>query len=270
METTLYGRFLALLGGISTLLLFLLFKSFMEKLMRLNCILSSYAFALFWGTIALFTLPSLLIYFILYPFMKNPQDVFQALSATIYKIFFRLLPVVKLDFQLSDALPDGAIYISTHQSSLDYPILGSFIKRYLTITNLNFTRIPFASYVGKLIGARSINKNNLGEIAATYQEFEALLNNNRNIIIFPEGTRSDGITLGKFKKGAFRLAIKTNKPLIPIIINGSAKLLAKGDPCFKTTQPTTISIKMLAPIYPHDYKDETELLNYAHAIMQYK
>lgn len=242
----------------------------MEKPMRLNCLLSSYAFVLFWGTIGIFTLPSLLIYFVVYPFVKYPQDTFQNLASVIYKIFFRLLPVVKLDFQLLDELPDGAIYISTHQSSLDYPILGSFIKRYLTITNLNFTKIPFASFVGRLIGARSLDKDNLGAIAATYNEFEKILNDNRNIIIFPEGTRSDGVKLGKFKKGAFRLAMKTNRPIVPIIIDSTAKLLAKGDPCFKTTSQRVVSVKMLEPIYPDKFKDEMELLNFTHALMQYK
>ena len=235
----------------------------------LKCILSVYAFILFWGTIGLFTLPSLLIYFLVYPFKKYPQDTFQNLASVIYKIFFKLLPVVTLKFDLLDSLPKGAIYVSTHQSSLDYPILGYFIKSYLTVTNLNFTVIPFASFVGELIGARSLKKNNLGEIVKMYSEFEELLNDNRNIIIFPEGTRSDGRKLAKFKKGAFRLAIKTGKPIIPIIIDGSAKILAKGNPCFKTTTKTVVNVKMLSPIYPDKFKDENELLNYTHLLMQY-
>lgn len=238
--------------------------------MRLKCLLSSYAFILFWGTIAIFTFPSLFIYFVRYPFVKFPQDTFQELAATIYKIFFGLLPTVRVEFDLLNTLPDGAIYVSTHQSSLDYPLLGYFIKRYLTVTNLNFTVIPFASFVGELIGARSLKKNNLGEIAKMYGEFEDILNNGRNIIIFPEGTRSDGTRLGKFKKGAFRLALKTGRPIVPIIIDGTAKVLAKGDPCFKTTSQTTVYVKMLEPISPAGFKDETELLDFTHRLMEYK
>lgn len=238
--------------------------------MRLKCLLSLYAFTLFWGTIALFVFPSLLIYFFVYPFKKYPQDVFQHLSSVIYKIFFKLLPVVDLQFELADKLPNGAIYIATHQSSLDYPILGSFIKRYLTVTNLNFTRIPFASFVGKLIGARSLNKNNLGEIAFMYKELEDILNDNRNIIIFPEGTRSDGENLKKFKKGAFRLSMNTNKPIVPIIIDGTAKLLAKGDPCFKTTSKSLVKVKMLDAIYPENFDNEVEMMNFASDIMSYQ
>jgi len=232
----------------------------MARLMRLKCILSVYAFFLFWGTIGLFVFPSLAIYFVIYFFVKYPQDYFQYLSSVIYRIFFKLLPVADLHFNLLQNPPQGAIYVATHQSSLDYPILGSFIKKYLTVTNLNFTKIPFASYVGRLIGARALRKNNLGEIAIMYQEFEEILNDNRNIIIFPEGTRGDGKKLGNFKKGAFRLAMKTKKPIVPIQIDGSAKLLAKGDPCFKTTKKTLVNITMLPPFFPEDYKDEIELL----------
>ncbi len=241
----------------------------MGNSMLLKCFLSSYAFILFWGIICIFTPPSLLIYFIVYPFKKYPQDVFQNLASVIYKIFFFLLPTVKLDFDLLDEMPKGAIYVSTHQSSLDYPILGYFIKSYLTVTNLNFTVIPFASFVGELIGARSVKKNNLGEIAKMYNELEDLLNDDRNIIIFPEGTRDDGVTLKKFKKGAFRLAMKTQKPIVPIIIDGSVKAVAKGDKCFKTSSKVVIHVKMLKPIYPKDFEDEMQLLNYTHDIMQY-
>lgn len=237
--------------------------------MLLKCLLSSYTFFIFWGTIVLFTPISLVIYFLAYPFMKYPQDVFQSLASTIYKIFFALLPTVKLRFNLLTEMPEGAIYVSTHQSSLDYPILGYFIKKYLTVTNLNFTVIPFASYVGELIGARSIKKNNLGNIATMYKEFEEILNNNRNIIIFPEGTRDDGKTLKKFKKGAFRLSMLTGKPIVPIIISGSALVVAKGDPCYKQTSKVEIDVKMLQPIYPDKFLDETELLNYTYDMMQY-
>lgn len=239
----------------------------MEESMRLKCLLSVYAFVLFWGTIGLFVFPSLLIYFFVYPFMKYPQDVFQFLSSVIYKIFFKLLYVADLEFIGTQNLPNGAIYIASHQSSLDYPILGSFIKKYLTITNLHFTKIPFASFVGELIGARSLRKNHLGEIASMYKELEDILHNNRNIIIFPEGTRNDGTKLKKFKKGAFRLAMKTNKPIIPIIIDGSAKLLAKGDPCFKTRLRTKVKVKMLEPLDPKDFSDEATMMAHAYEIM---
>ena len=112
--------------------------------MRLGCLASSFAFVLFFGLIGLFVIPSLIIYAIFYPFVKYPQDRFQYLSSVIYKIFFALLPRVKLEMNLLQELPQSAIYISTHQSNLDYPILGYFIKRYIIMTTMNFKNIPLS------------------------------------------------------------------------------------------------------------------------------
>ena len=239
----------------------------MGGFMRLGCLASSFAFVLFFGLIGLFVIPSLIIYAIFYPFVKYPQDRFQYLSSVIYKIFFALLPRVKLEMNLLQELPQSAIYISTHQSNLDYPILGYFIKRYIIMTTMNFKNIPFISQVGHLIGIRYLDKNNLGKISATYKEFEQMLQENRNIAFFVEGTRSKGKELGRFKKGAFRLAIKTNKPIIPIIINGSGDILSKGNFCFNEMKRADIKVQMLDAIYPDKFCNEMDMLKYTYNIM---
>jgi 1-acyl-sn-glycerol-3-phosphate acyltransferase len=239
--------------------------------MRLiKCLLSVYAFLLFWGTILLFLFPSLIVYFIAYFFVKYPQDYFQYLSSVIFKIFFKLLPVVKIKLDLLDVVPQSAIYIATHQSNIDYPLLGSFIKKYLTITNVNFVTIPFISYVANLIGVRLLKRSNLNDVSYMYEELAKNLNENRNVIIFPEGTRGDGSKLKKFRKGAFRLSKETNKPIIPIQIDGSGKVLAKGEPCFKTLKTTEVKVKMFPPLYPDDFKNEEEMLKKAVEILEYK
>jgi len=239
--------------------------------MRLiKCLLSLYAFVLFWGTIAIFVFPSLLLYFIVYPFVKYPQDYFQYMSSIIYRIFFKLLPVVKLKIELLDNMPKSAIYVATHQSNIDYPILGSFIRKYLTITNVNFVTIPFISYIAKLIGVRLLNRNNLNDVSSMYDELKEALDKDRNVIIFPEGTRGDGTKLKKFRKGAFRLAKQTGKPIVPILIDGSGRVLAKGEPCFKTLKTTQVIVKMFEPIYPDRFKDETDMLKYTESLLEYK
>ena len=236
--------------------------------MRINCILSFYAFILFWGIIFAFFIPSLLIYFIIYFFVKYPQDKFQEISALIYRIFFSLVPKISLKLDLLEKLPKSAVYVSSHQSSLDYPILGSFIKRYLSLTNIKINLIPIASMGARLIGMRYIDKNNLDEISKLYKEFEETLLDDRNIILFPEGTRHTGSKLGKFKKLAFRLAMNTNRPIIPIVIEGSGTVLPKGSPCYKTLKRTVVHVKMLEPIYPKNFSSEQELLKYTQDIIQ--
>ncbi|MCF6330663.1 MAG: 1-acyl-sn-glycerol-3-phosphate acyltransferase [Sulfurimonas sp.] len=236
--------------------------------MRINCILSLYALFLFWGLIFLFFPFSILIYLLMYFFVKYPQDTFQELSALIYRIFFKLVPRIHLKLDLLDNTPKSAIYVSSHQSSLDYPILGSFIPKYLSLTNINVKMIPIANIGSRLIGIRYLNKNNLSMVEKTYKEFENVLLDNRNIMLFPEGTRHTGAKLGKFKKIAFRLAMNTNRPIIPIVIEGSSRVLPKGSPCYATLDDTTIYVKMLEPIYPEKFSSEKELLEYTQNIIQ--
>ena len=238
--------------------------------MQLKCILSSYVFILFFGLIGIFVFPSLVIYYSIYFFSKFPQDIFQKLASYIYKIFFILVPRISTDIKISNSLPKSAIYISTHQSSLDYPLLGMFVTRYLTITNINVKNITFINYIGKLIGVRYLNKSSIDEVHSIFEEFEDMLKKDRNILLFPEGTRGDGEKLSRFKHGAFRLSFQTNKPIIPIILDGSSKIVSKGKFCFNNLKKHTIKVRMLEAIYPHNFKNENEMLKYAQKIMEYK
>ena len=49
-----------------------------------------------------------------------------------------------------------------------------------------------------------------------------------SIIVFPEGTRSRDGKLLRFKKGGFLLAAQSNRPIVPVTINGSRQVLPAG------------------------------------------
>ena len=50
----------------------------------------------------------------------------------------------------------------------------------------------------------------------------------RSIVLFPEGTRTKGETLGQFKAGAILLARATGRTIQPIVIHDSDRLLPRG------------------------------------------
>jgi 1-acyl-sn-glycerol-3-phosphate acyltransferase len=49
-----------------------------------------------------------------------------------------------------------------------------------------------------------------------------------SIVVFPEGTRSRDGKLLRFKKGGFLLATQSNRPIVPVTINGSRQVLPAG------------------------------------------
>ncbi len=67
-----------------------------------------------------------------------------------------------------------------------------------------------------------------------------------NIIIFPEGTRSEDGSLLPFKKGVFTLALRAKVPILPVGISGSSQLQPKGS--FIPNKKGVIYIRIGKPI----------------------
>ena len=72
-----------------------------------------------------------------------------------------------------------------------------------------------------------------------------VLKNGTSVAIAPEGTRSGSKKLGKFKKGAFHLAMSAGVPIIPIVIKNAYMAMPKDSKIFK---PTHIEVTVLEPI----------------------
>jgi len=88
-----------------------------------------------------------------------------------------------------------------------------------------------------------------------------------SIVIFPEGTRSLTGVVGKFKTGAFQLAVKTDKPLLPVLIDGTGEILPKKGIIFGSRR--VVRIRVLDPIFPGQFGtgDPDELAVRVHSLM---
>lgn len=66
-----------------------------------------------------------------------------------------------------------------------------------------------------------------------------------SIAIAPEGTRSRTGEVGRFKKGAFRMAMQAGVPVVPVVIRNTGALMGKGS---WLVHPGTIDVAVLEPI----------------------
>ena len=76
----------------------------------------------------------------------------------------------------------------------------------------------------KAAGMIFIDRSNSEKAINSMREAGDLIKKGRNIITFPEGTRSKDGNIGKFKKGSFLIAYSENIPIIPIAIKNSDKI----------------------------------------------
>ena len=236
--------------------------------MLLKCFNGAVGHFIFFILLALLAIPGYLVYLVAHLFTKEPQFVFQRGSSYSYMLFFIITPKMVLKKVLLDNVPDGAIYISTHQSILDFPAISTFVQKYLFFANIKLDKFPIVAKVCDLSGVKYITGRSLDDVSKIYDSFETHLQEGKNLIFFPEGTRHEGDTLKPFKRGAFRLSKKTSRPIIPIVVEGANKLLPRKAFCFKTNKKTTIHVHMLEPLYPDNFTSDKEMMHYAQKIMQ--
>jgi 1-acyl-sn-glycerol-3-phosphate acyltransferase len=234
----------------------------------MKCFVGTIGHLLFFGLLIGFMIPGFLLYFIFKPFISDAQHFFQRGAALSYKLFYILVPCMKLKVDILKDMPKGAIYISTHQSILDFPAFAQYVQNYLIFANVNLGKYPIVEKITYAVGVRYIKGRPMDEISEIYKEMEAHLQEGKNVIYFPEGTRHTGGQLLPFKRGAFRLAMKQNRPIVPIVIEGVQQYLPRKAWCFRTSKWQNVYMKMLPPLYPKDFENEIEMRSYAYKIMQ--
>jgi 1-acyl-sn-glycerol-3-phosphate acyltransferase len=92
-------------------------------------------------------------------------------------------------------------------------------------------------------------------------EAERKLKYGRSLIIFPEGARTPDGHLGRFKRGAYQIAVDRQLPIVPITLNGPYKVMPIGS---WNIQPHRMEMIIHPVIIPHkkeeDDKDKLQKL----------
>ena len=78
----------------------------------------------------------------------------------------------------------------------------------------------------KLLGCVFVKRDDIRASVKALNDATAIVESGRSFVIFPEGTRYKGEEggAGEFKAGAFRIAIKTGVPVVPVAISGARGL----------------------------------------------
>ena len=92
-----------------------------------------------------------------------------------------------------------------------------------------FLSVPFMGRVMVSLGMLAVDRSNRAAAVASLRELSRqVTEENRAVLIAPEGTRSIHGKVQPFKKGAFHLALQTHAPLIPTITQGLEQVMPAG------------------------------------------
>jgi len=135
----------------------------------------------------------------------------------------------------------GVLFVANHQSNFDIPILVGHVPRDKGfIAKLELLKVPSFRRWMKNIGCIFIDRNDPRQSLRAINEAAERLKVGHSIVIFPEGTRSADGTVGPFKAGGLKLAMKARVPIVPVTISGSKNIMPKGSSLIKSARVEVI------------------------------
>ena len=157
-------------------------------------------------------------------------------------------------------LDRSVLFVSNHQGNFDIPILlGCIDKPKAFIAKVEMLKLPIIRTWMKQMNCVFLDRDDLRQSLRVMNEATEYLKNGYSMVIFPEGTRSKGKTMGEFKAGSLRIAIKANVPIVPVAIKGSFKLMEQNGFIIK---PAEVEILISEPIETFGLtKEQTNELN---------
>ncbi len=121
-----------------------------------------------------------------------------------------------------------AVIIANHQSFIDILILLSLHPKLVMVTNSWVWRSPF---FGRIVRYADFyhTADGYDSLAGTLREKVA---DGYSVVVFPEGTRSADMTIGRFHKGAFYLAQQLGLDIVPVVLYGNGLASSKRQPFY--------------------------------------
>lgn len=139
-----------------------------------------------------------------------------------------------------------AVFIFNHQSGIDMLLICKLLRRdVIGIAKQEMRSNPVFGPAFALAGTVFIDRFNRDKAIEALQPAVDALREGVSIAIAPEGTRSPTPRLGRFKKGAFHLAMAARVPIVPIVFRNALDALPKHA---LVVRPATVEVVVHPPI----------------------
>ncbi|MCX5707118.1 MAG: lysophospholipid acyltransferase family protein [Candidatus Omnitrophica bacterium] len=134
------------------------------------------------------------------------------------------------------------VVIVNHQSMADIVVLYKTLMQFKWVAKQSLFKVPFIGWCLSLTKHIQLRRGEYSSIKRVYREAAEWLRKDMSVLFFPEGTRSDNDNMNDFQNGAFKLAIKEGKAVLPIRIDGTRDAIPKGSWIFKAKVWVTLTV----------------------------
>ena len=189
-----------------------------------------YQYLIVWPIMVVLTLFTAVFTILFVPF-RNAEFVHkvqQFWSRSFYRLMF--LPVTVEGLEHINP-GQSYVFVSNHQSMFDvWLIYGWLPVIFKWLMKAELRKVPFVGTACKAAGHIYVDRKNPKAALESMENVKKQLKDGICTVIFPEGTRTKDGQVGRFKRGAFQIALDLKLPIIPISLSGCYDVLPKGKP----------------------------------------
>jgi 1-acyl-sn-glycerol-3-phosphate acyltransferase len=154
------------------------------------------------------------------------NNIFVTIWAFLMGMRYKVVGADKLNKQ------QAYIFAGNHTSTLDVMIINATIwQPFSPLAKKELKKIPLLGYIFSKVSVM-VDRSSPESRRQSVDALKEVVKQNISILLFPEGTRNKTgqPPLLPFKSGAIRIALETDRPIIPLAIIGTRRLLPNDKP----------------------------------------
>lgn len=187
-------------------------------------------------------------FFLLPALFGNRAMIVTYFFLRLWSRIFSILNFIPYEISGRGHIRKGQSYIcvSNHTSFLDLPgICLALPGQFRPLAKTELRRIPVFGWIASAATVL-VDRTSHDSRIQSLERLTEVLRAGISVLIFAEGTQNRGTTLLQpFRDGAFRMAIETGCPILPLVVHGAGKLMPPGR---FSIRPGRIRIRIGEPI----------------------
>ena len=171
------------------------------------------------------------------------------MTAAALRTYFRLIGrrIVLVGRENIEA-HGASIYVSNHTSYSDVLVaIALFGTNYRFIAKSEINDMPFIGSFLRKIGHFSFERGKIRARSRQAEQMEKALLRGESVFVFAEGTFTAQPGVRPFQLGAFRAAVKTGRPIVPVALRGTREFLRDGT---FLPKPRRITVTVCPALFP--------------------